>query len=250
MEKKVDYLKQAIETGLMDIVMDQLGEHTISVSRLVEDFDIPLPYAQAIYDELVHRGLIQHSNGLRIILLDKNPKMIEAWEKEFKGLDDVEVVQSDLIRYLDLNHVDALTSPANGFGYMNGGFDLAITKYFGQDLQDAVLDYIRDHFYGEQPVGTSFCIDIPHHPMKLIHTPTMRLPSSIEGEDWIVYQCMRTTLMCALKQQIKSIIIPAFGGATGGLDYRVIAKRMKEGYVQIKKAKDGDPSLAKEIFSC
>ena len=61
----------------------------------------------------------------------------------------------------------------------------------------------------------------------------MRLPSEIR-EPEIVYQCMRTTLMEAIKNKIESIVIPVFGGGTGMVPYRTIAKLMKMGYDQIK----------------
>ena len=66
----------------------------------------------------------------------------------------------------------------------------------------------------------------------LIHTPTMRTPEIIK-DPRIIYQCMRTTLMEAIKYQAKNIVIPAFGGLTGQVPYNVIAKMMKLGYEQI-----------------
>ena len=45
---------------------------------------------------------------------------------------------------------------------------------------------------------------------------------------------MRTTLMKAIKNKIESIVIPAFGGATGMVPYKTVAKLMKMGYDQIK----------------
>ena len=60
----------------------------------------------------------------------------------------------------------------------------------------------------------------------------MRLPSPIK-DPFIIYQCMRTTMMMAINNRIKSIVIPAFGGATGRLEPRVIAKYMRLGYEQV-----------------
>ena len=39
--------------------------------------------------------------------------------------------------------------------------------------------------------------------------------------------------MCAIKNNINSIVIPAFGGNCGGLDFDVIAHLMKEAYEQV-----------------
>jgi O-acetyl-ADP-ribose deacetylase (regulator of RNase III) len=68
---------------------------------------------------------------------------------------------------------------------------------------------------------------------KLIHTPSMRTPSHIK-EPLVVYNCMRTCLMLAKQNNIKSIVIPAFGGACGNLEYSLIAEMMFKAYQQIK----------------
>ncbi len=169
---------------------------------------------------------------MTIYLLCRNLEMFLEWKHQFAECDDVDVVMDDFAHFMDTHKVQCVVSPANSYGCMDGGYDAAITGYFGTALMKNVQKYILENYYGEQPVGTSFIIDIPETDKKLIHTPTMRIPSKIR-EPEIVYQCMRTTLMEALKNNIESIVIPAFGGATGMVPYRNIAKLMKMGYDQI-----------------
>ncbi|MDY2625478.1 MAG: hypothetical protein SOV74_04055, partial [Coriobacteriales bacterium] len=47
------------------------------------------------------------------------------------------------------------------------------------------------------------------------------------------YQCMRATLMCAFDNRIQSIVIPVFGGGTGGVPIEVSSEMMWRGYRQI-----------------
>ena len=169
---------------------------------------------------------------MTIYLLCRNLEMFVEWKQQFAECGDVDVVMDDFAHFMDTHKVQCVVSPANSYGYMDGGYDAAITGYFGNQLEKEVQKYILENFYGEQPVGTSFTIDIPGTDQKLIHTPTMRMPSKIR-EPEIVYQCMRTTLMEAIKNNVESIVIPAFGGATGMVPYRTIAKLMKMGYDQI-----------------
>ena len=169
---------------------------------------------------------------MTIYLLDRNLEMFLEWKQYFGDCPDVDVVMDDFAHFMDTHKVQCVVSPANSYGYMDGGYDAAITGYFGNQLEKEVQKYILENFYGEQPVGTSFTIDISGTDQKLIHTPTMRMPSKIK-EPEIVYQCMRTTLMEAIKNNVESIVIPAFGGATGMVPYRTIAKLMKMGYDQI-----------------
>ena len=134
-------------------------------------------------------------------------------------------------------NVECIVSPANSFGLMDGGYDLAISEWFGPQLQKNVQQYIIDNFWGEQPVGTSFIIDANEKGQKIIHTPSMQTPREIV-DPFVVYQCMRTTLMCAYQNNVKSILIPLFGGGCGGVHPQTIAKMMKLAYDQIHNPPD------------
>ena len=67
----------------------------------------------------------------------------------------------------------------------------------------------------------------------MIHNPTMRYPSVIV-DDWIVYYSMRSTLICALEHDVRTIAIPVFGGTCGEVKPKIAAHRMKDAYCQIK----------------
>ena len=135
--------------------------------------------------------------------------------------------------FMEDHQVDCVVSPGNSYGLMDGGYDLAISEWFDWKQQDIVQRYILDHFYGEQPVATSFIVDIEATGIKLIHTPTMRKPGPIVDEN-VVYQCMRTTLITAHKNKVASIVIPAFGGQCGNVKPQVLCNLMYNAYLQIK----------------
>jgi O-acetyl-ADP-ribose deacetylase (regulator of RNase III) len=65
----------------------------------------------------------------------------------------------------------------------------------------------------------------------------MRTPEVIE-DPRIIYQCMRTCLIEAINQKVDSIVIPAFGGCTGKVDPKVIARLMFLAYNQIMHQPD------------
>ena len=134
--------------------------------------------------------------------------------------------------------IECIVSPANSYGIMNGGYDAAISNYLGWDFQIIVQQYIKDKYYGEQPVGTSFIVDAPNNE-KLIHTPTMLLPERII-DNRVVYHSMRSTLICALQNNVKSILIPLFGAGTGRVPIDVVCKHMFTAYTQIVEAERGN----------
>lgn len=184
---------------------------------------------------------------MKIYLLDINKEMTDAWSKYFEHT-PIEVVNKDFATFMTEHpDIEAIVSPANSFGLMDGGYDKAITNYFGPELMETVQLVILRDWFGEQPVGTSLSVPIlnslylKHIPEEekvleqnhiLIHTPTMRTPEVIIDHR-IVYQCMRTTLIEAIKQGVDSIVIPAFGGCTGRVPYEVIAKMMFLAYEQL-----------------
>lgn len=171
---------------------------------------------------------------LKIYLLDRNLNMCVSWINHFYNLPNVEIVCMDFADFMKShNDVDCVVSPANAYGFMDGGYDLAITKYFGNELQMKVQEYIRENLYCEQPIGTSIIVDIPNtNGLKLIHTPTMQVPSLIKDYQ-IIYHCMRSTLITALSSEVKSIVIPAFGGCTGGVPIDKVSEMMWCAYCQM-----------------
>lgn len=169
---------------------------------------------------------------MKIYLLDSNHIITEQWQHYFADNANVEVVNMYFEDFMNSYDVECVVSPANSYGLMDGGYDRAISEYFGWGLMKVVQKKILDECFGEQLVGTSILVDIPNTNKKLIHTPTMRVPSYIK-EPMIVYYCMRSVLMLAIKEDIQSIVIPAFGGACGGLESDVIAYLMKAAYLQV-----------------
>ena len=172
--------------------------------------------------------------GLKITVVSSDGFACRKLQELFSKHPEIEVCHTDIRRYCYENRgeFDCLVSPANAFGFMTGGYDAALSDILGWDFQKKVQAYIQEHFYGEQGVGTSFMIGTNIPGVSLIHTPTMRYPSSII-DDWIVYYCMRSTLICALENDVKHIIVPVFGSACGGVEPEVAAWRMLDAYEQI-----------------
>ena len=183
---------------------------------------------------------------MKIYIIDESKQKIEMAKHYFKNTDIV-LVNEKFSNFMKNNDVECIVSPANSFGLMDGGYDYAITDWFGDELQDRVQNYIIKNYYGEQPVGTSFIIDANDKGQKLIHTPTMQTPRRIL-DPFVIYQCMRSTLMCAYQNKVNSILIPLFGGGCGCVETKTIAKMMRYAYNQIQNPpKNLDWSYAHDI---
>lgn len=175
-------------------------------------------------------------NMPHIYLLDISEEMTRFFSRRFSGVEGVKVVQANFATFMDAHpEVDGIVDPANSFGLLTGGFDKAVCDYFGSALQSAVRARILTDWFGEQTVGTSMAVDIPGgRGKKLLHTPTMRRPSAIRDHQ-IIYLCMRSALMEAIRADLDCLVVPAFGGRTGQVPRDTVAQNMRLAWDQIQE---------------
>ena len=168
-----------------------------------------------------------------VTLLTKNKLVAHYLKQEFSSTKNTFVYCQTFKTFMDSNNnIDCVVSPANSYGLMDGTYDLALTSYFGGELQEVVQKKILKEFNGEQPLCSSLIVNIPNTKIKLIHTPTMRIPSVI-SDPMIIYHCTRSSLLLAKKNKIKNILLPAFGTGCGLVESDIAAHLMKEGYNQV-----------------
>lgn len=111
-----------------------------------------------------------------LILCDQEPAIVAAWRRVFAPYPDVTVEEGDL---LDVE-ADAYVSPANSFGFMDGGIDAKLSARFPR-VQERVQDAI-ERLGGLLPVGQAVIVrtDDPYVPY-LVSAPTMQLPGVVDG---------------------------------------------------------------------
>jgi len=176
---------------------------------------------------------------LQLIFGDNNPDLIQAWEPEFSGESE-----SPFAVATSLFEADALVSPANSFGFMDGGIDLAYRRFFGLDLQSRVQAKIQNEFYGELPVGQATVVSTGHDAIPyLVAAPTMRVPDRIE-DTVNVYLACRAALLVVLahnhgtSRPINSVRVPALGTGIGAMPLARAAHQMHAAYVSVFERPD------------
>ena len=164
--------------------------------------------------------------------------MAAARRKAFDGVRNVVVVEDDILE----GRCDALVSPANSFGYMDGGIDLAYRRYFGLDIQSRVQAKIGSEFHGELPVGQAMVVPTEHATVPyLVLAPTMRIPDKI-GDTVNVYLAFRAALLAVLahnygsKTSIAALRVPALGTGIGAMPLARAAHQMHAAYVSVFEA--------------
>jgi O-acetyl-ADP-ribose deacetylase (regulator of RNase III) len=169
---------------------------------------------------------------MKIQLVDQNIDVCRYWEKEFYGCDDVVVHRGDFFSL----PTDCVVSPANSFGFMDGGLDWAISQKLGWGVQDRLQQLIKDYCDGELVVGLAEILesdnkDIPY----CISAPTMRVPDDITGTVNVylaasaVFRLMKR-FDKGQRNLIQTVTMSGLGTGCGGVSPSVCARQMKKAY--------------------
>ncbi|MGA2216695.1 MAG: macro domain-containing protein [Terracidiphilus sp.] len=136
---------------------------------------------------------------------------------------------------------DAIVSPANSFGFMDGGIDAIYRTHFGPVIQERVQQMIAERHHGELLVGAADLVetgrnDIPY----MIVAPTMRVPMVLT-DSVNAYLAARAVLLHIkhhkfesgpekgrpLAEKIQRIAFPGLGTGVGQLGPNTCAKQLR-----------------------
>lgn len=171
---------------------------------------------------------------LKIYLRDINGMLVQYWKDTFKNMEDFVVQLGDIFQD---PQVDAYVSPANSFGYMDGGIDLAYVNHFGWELQTAVQQEIAQLPLKELLVGQALTVQTSKE-AKLICAPTMRMPMPIPLHN--CFLSTRAALLEAHNQGFKSIAMPGMGTLTGRINPPEASMAMHSAYISYKNLIAGE----------
>lgn len=171
---------------------------------------------------------------MKIYLRDFSASMVEAWKTWFDGSPDVDISVGDIFSG---PKAQGLISPANSFGFMDGGIDLIYSKKFGWDLQTRLQKELNDNHDGELPVGDATIVETNNkdYPF-LISAPTMRIPMPV-ANTMNAYLAFRAALRIAKKNNFESILCPGLGTSVGMMPHSVAAKQMFYAYMVVIQGK-------------
>lgn len=190
-------------------------------------------------------------------LRDLSVPLVEAWRRELAGAASVTVSCGDIFSEregmvgpddpIDIR-ADAVVSPANSFGLMDGGIDAVYTYVFGDGLQTRLREVIaRDHG-GELPVGTAAIVptmrtEIPW----CISAPTMRIPAFV-GNTANAYLAFRAALRAVLDHnargmpRIRTVLSPGMATAVGRMPPTRAARQMRIAWERVVGGQVAMPS--------
>jgi len=171
---------------------------------------------------------------MNIVLADIDGNLINAWNDIASNNAHVTTYQGSIFEV----ECDALVSPANSFGFMDGSLDFAISEFFGWHVQDRLQEAIKSKHNGELLVGQVELVLTDHDSIPyVISAPTMRVPMDIRGTA-NPYLAIRGVLLAIkngmfkdgtpVKDRIKTIAFPGMGTGVGQISAQVFAEQMKQ----------------------
>ncbi len=170
---------------------------------------------------------------LYLAFRDHKAEMALAWTQYFGDSGPWSVGVGDILR----ERADAIVSPANSYGYMDGGIDLAYRARFGLKLQNRLQQVIRDRFDGRLPIGRAVVIPTSDRRLpRVIAAPTMDRPGSIVGTDNVrlaMQAVLETALLFNERQRelggelIGRVLIPGMGTGIGQVEPFDAAEQMR-----------------------
>ncbi|MFA0810840.1 macro domain-containing protein [Microbulbifer epialgicus] len=172
---------------------------------------------------------------MKIIFRDTNPKLVAEIVSKFQ---DVPELTAECVSiFAGSMKADAIISPANCIGRMDGGIDGLYVHHFGWGLQVNLSNLLSEKHGGRLEIGRAVsvptgCSLIP----LMISAPTMDWPPGDVSNTENCFLAFRAALLLAQSLRLKSIFTPGLGTLTGRMHPRECAKQMRaawDDYIEI-----------------
>lgn len=141
--------------------------------------------------------------------------------------------------------VTSYVSPANSFGYMDGGIDWAYCLRF-PGIAELVQQAIAKRNFGELLVGEAMEVDFSEN-VRLVVSPTMRVPMALPPDTINPYLATRAAIRLWERSNAAILNMPGMGTGWGKLDPRQAAHQMALGIQHGMFGPDGWSMPHKEI---
>lgn len=194
---------------------------------------------------------------VRVLLLDPVAELLDAWRVEFAASADMVEVHHGGFQER-LGEFDALLSPGNSYGQMDGGIDGIIAATFPK-VQRAVWRRIAERHHGYQPVGTAEVIPTEDDRCGwLVYAPTMRIPMALDGgRDVSVHDALWAGLIATERHnrehevghKIRTLACPGLGTGIGRVRPSRAAQLMATAYELWRTTPDTQISHRERRFS-
>lgn len=167
---------------------------------------------------------------MKIQLIDRNQVMCNFWKLHFDNCSDVTIHCGDFFSL----PADCIVSPANSFGFMDGGLDAVITNKLGKKTQENLQKLLEEKYNGELLVGQAVLVETGNNEVPFcISAPTMRVPLLLK-DSVNVYMAAKAIFRLLLENpQIQTVSISGLGTGVGHVPFDICARQMRQAYNEV-----------------
>jgi O-acetyl-ADP-ribose deacetylase (regulator of RNase III) len=188
---------------------------------------------------------------MKLILTAMDQALAKAWAKHCGELADVSVHHGSIFDV----RCDAVVSPANSFGFMDGGIDALYYEHFGAVIQDRVRHAILARHHGELLIGRAEIVGTGDlRQPYLIAAPTMRVPMALGPETVNPYLAAKAVMLLVrhgvfadgphagvpIADHVRAVAFPGLGTGVGRVPPETCARQMR---AAIDEHRAGRPRL-------
>lgn len=155
-----------------------------------------------------------------------------SWRDDFSECENLSIIKGDITKIKS----DAIVSPANSFGFMDGGLDWHLSERFGWHLQDELQAKIAQLDERELLIGRSITLETGDSEVPfLISAPTMRVPMSFNIATSVnAFLAMKAILIaCINNPKIETVTIPGLCTGCGRMPFHIASNQMFLAYDEI-----------------
>ena len=175
---------------------------------------------------------------MELILTSTSDDLTRAWRRFCGDLPGVSIHDGSILDVV----CDAVVSPANSFGFMDGGLDALYLKRFGGGLQESVQAMIAHDHGGELVVGAADIVDTGDAAIPLvIVAPTMRVPMILRDSvnpylaARAVFRLVRHGLFTRgpdagtpIRERVRRVALPGLGTGVGQVSPSLCARQVAQ----------------------
>lgn len=164
---------------------------------------------------------------MRLHLVDCVPEIVHAWKDAFARHPEIDISEGDILTVA----TTCVVSPANSYGFMDGGIDAQYTQFFGLQPQTELQQHIGRK--GELLVGASVVVRTGHPRIPfMICAPTMNTPGAVPKAN--AFYAMAAVLNAAERNQgvLFDVFCPGLCTGTGRVSAADAASEMAYAYAK------------------
>lgn len=156
---------------------------------------------------------------MKLTICDLNPWIVRAFASAFADEGEVDCRVGNILTI----GAEALITPGNSYGLMDGGIDLRLAQRF-DGLQERVQERIAARPLRELLVGEAVAVALPGEDVTkwVIYAPTMRVPRPI-SDPYDIRLAARAAFKACRDAGIRWVAMPGLGTLTGQVAFDLAA---------------------------